>query len=125
MRPPEPGRAMLSTQSGGAKVMPKNPLTGVTNEARQARANKRVADIRNGIARLEIRIGELTAFDPSKITKKHPPKLKELSSAIETTLARLFGVDTADYRVYSEAATLQWPPSRVKARASALDRMFA
>jgi len=102
--------------------MPKNPLTGVTNEAHQARANKRVADlIRDGIARLETRIGELTAFDPSKITQKHPPKLKELSSAIQTTLATIFGDDTPRYRVYSEAATLRWAPSRARERTSTLE----
>jgi hypothetical protein len=33
---------MLTLQSGGAKVMPKNPFTGVTNEVRQARADKRL-----------------------------------------------------------------------------------
>jgi hypothetical protein len=37
--------AMLLAQSGGAKVMPNNRFTGVTNEARQARADKRAAKL--------------------------------------------------------------------------------
>jgi hypothetical protein len=39
---------MMSAQSGGAKVMSKNPFTGVTNvtnEARQARAAANAADL--------------------------------------------------------------------------------
>jgi hypothetical protein len=36
---------MLSAQSGGAKVMPKNHFTGVSNEARQALADKRAAKL--------------------------------------------------------------------------------
>jgi predicted nucleotide-binding protein len=64
---------------------------------------------------------ELTAFDPSKINQKHPPELTALSSAIRTTLARIFGDDTADYRHYSEAATLQWAPSRERTRTSTLE----
>jgi hypothetical protein len=67
---------MLSARSqSGAKVMPKDHFTGVTNEARQARANK----IRDGITRLETRIG-LVAIrivelardgegDPDKLTE--------------------------------------------------------
>jgi hypothetical protein len=34
--------ATLPLQSGGAEVMPKHPFTGVTNEARQARADGRL-----------------------------------------------------------------------------------
>jgi hypothetical protein len=37
--------AILSAQSGGAKVMPKHPFTGVSNLARQARADKRAAKL--------------------------------------------------------------------------------
>jgi Recombinase len=36
---------MLAPQSGGAEVMAKHPFTGVTNEVRQARADKRAADL--------------------------------------------------------------------------------
>ena len=66
--------AMLSAQSGGAKVMPKNPLTGVANEVRQARANKRVADlIRDGIARLEPASWSLQLSTQAKSTRNTRP----------------------------------------------------
>jgi hypothetical protein len=37
--------AMLSAQSGGAEVMPKHPFTGVSNEARQAHADRGAAKL--------------------------------------------------------------------------------
>jgi hypothetical protein len=68
-------------------------------------------EIRNGIARVEKRIEELAAFDPQKMTVEYPPELKALSTSIQTTLARIFGEDTADYRLFSPAADLQWSSS--------------
>jgi predicted nucleotide-binding protein len=67
-------------------------------------------EMRNGIARLEKRIQELTAFDPQKMTEGRPADLKALSTSINTTLERIFGDGTTDYRHFSPAADLQWSP---------------
>src|SRR5262245_7043135 len=61
-----------------------------------------------GITRLQKRVEELTAFDPQKMTQNYPPELQALSTAIQTTLARVFGEDTADYRRFLPATDLQW-----------------
>jgi len=66
--------------------------------------------MRNGIARLEKRVEELAAFDPQKMTEDRPVELKALSTSIQTTLGRIFGEGTADYRQFSPAADLQWNP---------------
>lgn len=75
-------------------------------------------DMRNGIERLKKRIEELTEFAPQKITESHPAQLKALSTSIQTTLARIFGEGTADYRRLELAANLQWLPPVMLARSS-------
>lgn len=67
-------------------------------------------ELRNGIARLEKRIEEVAAFDPQKMTETHPPELKAISTSIETTLGRIFGENTPDFRRFRLAASLQWAP---------------
>jgi predicted nucleotide-binding protein len=66
------------------------------------------SDLHNGIRRLRQRIEELEAFDPNKMTEKHPAELEGLSTAIQTALARIFGDGTADYQRFLPATDLQW-----------------
>jgi predicted nucleotide-binding protein len=68
-------------------------------------------ELRNGVARLEKRIEELTAFDPTKMTATNPPELSALSTSIERTLGIIFGEYTADYHRFRLAANLQWHPN--------------
>jgi hypothetical protein len=79
--------------------------------APSSKRSKSPASIRNGIGRLEKRIRELTAFDPTKMTEPRPAELKALSTAIQISLERAFGRYTADHRRFAEAADLQWAPN--------------
>lgn len=77
----------------------------------QAPAPKKVStpdELRAGIGRLEKRIEELEAFDPNSMKENHPPELDGIATAIQTTLARVFGEETADYQRFLPAADLQW-----------------
>ena len=67
-------------------------------------------EMRSGITRLQKRIEELGAFDPSKMTENHPSELEGLSTSIQTTLARVFGDGTTDYQRFLPATELQWSP---------------
>jgi len=83
----------------------------VARRVSTAPAPKRImnpTELRAGIERIEKRIEELTAFDPSKMQVDHPPELAGIETAIQTTLARVFGDGTADYKRFLPAATIQW-----------------
>ena len=84
-------------------------MTRCPSSARKVPKKELTTDeIRNGIARLNKRIAELSAFDPSKMTEGNPPELKGLETSIQTTLARIFGEDTADYDLFSPAANIEY-----------------
>ena len=70
-------------------------------------------EIRQGIARIQTRINELTAFDPRQMKETHPPNLAALSTAIQRALEKTFGEDTADCRRFSTASKLQWSPTAI------------
>ena len=63
------------------------------------------------IDRLSRRIKELEAFDPQSVTKRFgDPKVTEIETAIDETLAAVFGHGTVEYDRYSPAARLDHGP---------------
>ncbi len=75
-----------------------------------AQANLTVDQMRKGIARLERVIGEIEAFDATKLTKRWSPEQKALEATIEGALASVFGHDTVEYRRYAQATVLDHGP---------------
>jgi predicted nucleotide-binding protein len=67
---------------------------------------------RRAIPRLEKRIAELRALDPTAIEDRwHDPRVTALSQAIDRSLVETFGGDTLDYRRYRRAAELDRAPT--------------
>lgn len=73
-------------------------------------ANLNSNELRSGIRRLNLRIDELEAFDPSIIPEQFSADKKAIEASIDNTLSRVFGTDTADYGRYSNAAYLDDGP---------------
>jgi predicted nucleotide-binding protein len=71
-----------------------------------AQANLTTDQMHKGIARLEKVIGEIEAFDSTKLTKRWGPEQKALEATIEGALASVFGHDTVEYRRYARATNL-------------------
>jgi predicted nucleotide-binding protein len=67
-----------------------------------------VEQMRRGIARLKDRIGELRAFDVAAMITETPPEIAALETAIERTLVKIFGENTADAGRYLPASNIQW-----------------
>jgi len=66
---------------------------------------------RQDIVRLQRRIDELDAFDPQTVTKRFSdPKVTEIQTAIDETLAAVFGHGTVEYGRYSDAKELDHGP---------------
>jgi predicted nucleotide-binding protein len=61
---------------------------------------------RRGIERLQKRIEDLEAFDPQTVQKRFPPEVTVLGTAIDETLATVFGHATVEYDRYKSAARL-------------------
>jgi predicted nucleotide-binding protein len=66
--------------------------------------------IRQGIDRLRKRISELEAFDPASVEERWSPVTHAIDTAIEETLARVFGEGTPAYNRYNSAARLDNGP---------------
>lgn len=66
--------------------------------------------IQAGIRRIQKRIAELEQFDTSKLTKRWAPETKVIETAIDETLAAVFGNGTVEYNRYSSAASLDHGP---------------
>jgi predicted nucleotide-binding protein len=71
-----------------------------------ARANMTVEQMLKGITRLERLIGEIDAFDATKLTKRWSPEQTTLETTIEGTLTSVFGHQTVEYRRYAQATKL-------------------
>ena len=70
-----------------------------------------VADMRSGIDRLTRRIGELKQLDPRSITTYRSPQIVSLETAIEQTLAAVFGQGTPKFNLYRPACDLEPTPN--------------
>lgn len=63
-------------------------------------------EMQQGIARLQQRIAELEAFSPAAVQRRYDSSVKVLETAIQGTLAKIFGQNTPDYYRYNGATTL-------------------
>jgi predicted nucleotide-binding protein len=78
-----------------------------TTHTRPERPHHTVEEKRQDILRLQRRIAEVEAFDPSQATKRFSdPAVTALQTAIGSTLTAIFGHGTAEYGRYSAAAQL-------------------
>jgi predicted nucleotide-binding protein len=66
--------------------------------------------MRQGIDRLRKRISELEAFEPGSVQDRWSPATRAIETAIEETLAKVFGEGTPAYNRYDSAATLDNGP---------------
>jgi len=66
------------------------------------------AQIERGIQRLEDRIGDLQGFNSFSVPVGFSPDLTALEAAIEDTLGRCFGENTAAYKRFQSAAKLNF-----------------
>jgi hypothetical protein len=73
--------------------------------------NLSVEQMKLGVTRLERRIADLKVFDPQVIQKRWGPEVATLQTAIEETLASVFGHNTVEYKRYRPAARLDNGPS--------------
>jgi predicted nucleotide-binding protein len=69
-----------------------------------------VDQMKRGISRIQKRIDELDAFAPESISARYSPEVGALETAIDETLAAVFGQGTAAYNRYRGAATLDYGP---------------
>jgi hypothetical protein len=67
-----------------------------------------LAQMEQGIVRLERRIVDLQSYDVSAVDQWAPNDLKALEISIEQTLDRVFGADTSEYHRFKSAATLAY-----------------
>jgi predicted nucleotide-binding protein len=70
-----------------------------------------VADMRSGIERLTRRIGDLKQLDPRSIRSYRSPQIVSLETAIEQTLAAVFGQSTPKFKLYRHACDLEPAPN--------------
>lgn len=77
-------------------------------EPQQAQLN--VDQMRRGVSRIQKRIAELEAFDAASVSQRWSPEVKALQTAIDETLADVFGHGTVDYNRYLAAASLDRGP---------------
>lgn len=64
------------------------------------RVHLTVEQMKSGIRRLQKRIDELEAFDPTLVQKKWSPEVSVLEKAIDETLVAVFGPNTLEYNRY-------------------------
>jgi hypothetical protein len=69
-----------------------------------------VADMRSGIERITRRLGELKQLDLRSITNYRSPQIVSLETAIEQTMAAVFGSGTPKFKLYRAAFDLEPAP---------------
>ncbi len=69
-------------------------------------ANISIENMKSALPRLERRLEELRAFDPTQIEKRDDPTVRVLGNAIDDFLTRTFGKETVEYNRYSSAIYL-------------------
>lgn len=79
-------------------------------------ANLTVEQMRRGIERINRRIAEVRAFDPSMMHQRFDTRATVLGTGIEATLASVFGHDTVEYKRYLLAQRLDAGPLSVGGR---------
>lgn len=66
--------------------------------------------MKQGIQRVQRRIAEVEAFNATSVLRRWDPRVQTLQTAIEGTLAAVFGHGTLDYERYKDAASLDDGP---------------
>ena len=66
--------------------------------------------MRQGVDRLRKRISDLEAFDPATVQDRWAPETRAIETAIEETLAKVFGEGTPAYNRYNSATRLDSGP---------------
>ncbi len=69
-----------------------------------------VDQMKLGISRIQKRIDELDTFGPESVSARYSPEVSALETAIDETLAAVFGQGTAAYKRYKGAASLDNGP---------------
>lgn len=69
-----------------------------------------VPEMRGGIERLKRRLEELRAFDPQSVSTRGSSEVVSLETAIEDTLAAVFGQGTPKFKRYRPACDLEPSP---------------
>lgn len=82
----------------------------------------KIAQLPQSIRRLQKRIDELEALDPQIITGGDDPKLLAIETAVSQTLSDVFGHESADRRLYSDASDLD-PGARSRGYGSFSSRL--
>lgn len=62
--------------------------------------------IRSAIRKLRRRISDVEGFDPSTVEDRRDPRIDTLVASIKGTLREIFGPNTASFRDYQSAATI-------------------
>ena len=69
-----------------------------------------VEQMQAALVRLELRLRDLRAFDPSQVTARDDPSVTVLGNAIDDFLTNTFGKESAEYDRYSPAIYLDTAP---------------
>jgi hypothetical protein len=85
---------------GASALMPKKPTS--SPEPQRASA----VQLRQGIERLQRRIADVEAFDPTLVKERWAPETKAIKVSIGESLSKVFGHNTEQYRRYQSAADL-------------------
>lgn len=73
-------------------------------------ANLSVEHIKSALPRLDRRIDDLRAFDPTTVAGRDDPKTKRLENAIDNFLTRTFEMGSVEYNRYCSATNLDTSP---------------
>ncbi|MCV0387566.1 MAG: nucleotide-binding protein [Nitrobacter sp.] len=71
-------------------------------------------ELRQGIGRINRRIGDIESFEPISVKERWAPEVKALEASVEETLARVFGHGTRAYRRYQSAVSLDKGPIGIR-----------
>jgi predicted nucleotide-binding protein len=84
-----------------------------TAPSKPQQASLTIDQMKQGVERLKLRIADLEAFDPTSVQQRWAPEVKVLETAIEESIAAVFGHGTVEYNRYRGVARLDHGPVRV------------
>jgi hypothetical protein len=64
-----------------------------------------LAEIHLAMRRLQRRVSDVEAFDPTKVRSQQDPNIRALETAIKETLAEIFGPNSRTYRSYQSLSS--------------------
>jgi Predicted nucleotide-binding protein containing TIR-like domain len=78
-------------------------------------ANLGLAEIKRAVPRLQKRVADLEAFDPSNLQERRAPEIAALEASIDETLTNVFGRGSDEFHRYQPAARLDDGPVSIAA----------